>query len=252
MERFKENLYEALLFAFARILSKYNAFSQGLLVRETGKEILEYLRRRGYSIMETNSAGDLSSAIDMFVRNGFVETLEVEQEEHGQRYIWNNLFGFQAYKDLQENLKNAFLSCPLKAVLQHLAAEQGKTLRITSNGFIDESCTAVSVEEIVPIGDDIEPATKNGLEPAVPQNPQLLESSEVRAAKLEQVLQELRTLQGLLPICARCKKIRDDRGYWNRLEQYLEEHAGAKFSHGLCPDCYKEMYSQIASEKQFE
>ena len=48
---------------------------------------------------------------------------------------------------------------------------------------------------------------------------------------------EVRRLQGLLPICAQCKKIRDDKGYWREVEEYVREHSEAEFSHGLCPEC---------------
>jgi hypothetical protein len=58
-------------------------------------------------------------------------------------------------------------------------------------------------------------------------------------AKLEQSLAEIHTLQGLLPICGWCKKIRDDAGLWTQVEQYLAEHTDAAFTHGLCPDCAK-------------
>ncbi len=56
-------------------------------------------------------------------------------------------------------------------------------------------------------------------------------------AEVQAALAEVKTLQGLLPICAYCKKIRDDQGAWAQLEQYLGEHSGATFSHGICPDC---------------
>jgi hypothetical protein len=60
--------------------------------------------------------------------------------------------------------------------------------------------------------------------------------------ELQKALADIRTLRGLLPICAGCKKIRDDRGYWRGLEQYLSEHAEVQFSHGLCPDCLSKYY----------
>jgi hypothetical protein len=60
--------------------------------------------------------------------------------------------------------------------------------------------------------------------------------------ELQRALADIRTLRGLLPICAGCKKIRNDRGYWEGLEQYLGEHAEVRFSHGLCPDCLKKYY----------
>ena len=69
-----------------------------------------------------------------------------------------------------------------------------------------------------------------------------MEQLNERNRELEQTLAEVRTLQGLLPICASCKKIRDDKGYWNQLEKYIVEHSGARFSHGICPDCAKTLY----------
>jgi CheY-like chemotaxis protein len=58
-----------------------------------------------------------------------------------------------------------------------------------------------------------------------------------RVAELEAALANVRRLQGLLPICAYCKRIRDDRNYWNQVETYIGEHAGVQFSHGICPSC---------------
>jgi DNA-binding response OmpR family regulator len=59
----------------------------------------------------------------------------------------------------------------------------------------------------------------------------------VRVNELQQALGSVRTLSGLLPICAYCKRIRDDRDYWKQIEHYLSEHSNARFSHGICPDC---------------
>jgi PleD family two-component response regulator len=65
---------------------------------------------------------------------------------------------------------------------------------------------------------------------------------EQRTMELEKALAEIRTLQGVIPICASCKKIRDDHGSWTQLEIYIREHSGAEFSHGICPGCAKELY----------
>ncbi|MFO7568596.1 MAG: PAS domain S-box protein [Smithellaceae bacterium] len=62
-------------------------------------------------------------------------------------------------------------------------------------------------------------------------------------AKLREALTSVRTLSGLLPICASCKKIRDDAGYWRKLEQYISDHSDVKFTHGVCPECEKAMYA---------
>jgi CheY-like chemotaxis protein len=65
---------------------------------------------------------------------------------------------------------------------------------------------------------------------------------ETQNKQLQEALDNVKTLKGLLPICANCKKIRDDGGYWNRIEGYLQQHTDAVFSHGLCPECETELY----------
>jgi|GEM_PF-4401160 len=65
---------------------------------------------------------------------------------------------------------------------------------------------------------------------------------------LQKALSEVKTLSGLLPICANCKKIRDDKGYWDILESYFMKHSDTKFSHGICPDCMKKLYPEYAAD----
>lgn len=60
--------------------------------------------------------------------------------------------------------------------------------------------------------------------------------------RLEKALEQIKTLTGMLPICASCKKIRDDQGYWNQVEAYIEKHAEVEFTHSICPDCAKKLY----------
>jgi len=62
---------------------------------------------------------------------------------------------------------------------------------------------------------------------------------------LKEALAEIRVLRGILPICSNCKKIRDDKGYWNQLETYIYDHSEAQFSHGICPECAKELYPEF-------
>ena len=64
--------------------------------------------------------------------------------------------------------------------------------------------------------------------------------------KLEQSLREVKTLSGLLPICSYCKKIRDDQGYWNQLEEYISNRTDTSFSHGICPDCMEQHHPECA------
>ncbi|MCK5841930.1 MAG: hypothetical protein KAH31_07175 [Candidatus Sabulitectum sp.] len=70
------------------------------------------------------------------------------------------------------------------------------------------------------------------------------------ASLLVEAMARVRTLSGMLPICASCKKIRDDDGYWQQIESYISCHSEAEFSHGLCSDCMKKLYPEIADELQ--
>ena len=68
--------------------------------------------------------------------------------------------------------------------------------------------------------------------------------------ELVEALTQVKKLSGLLPICAKCKKIRDDKGYWTQLEQYLRLHSEAEFSHGICPHCAEELYPEVIAWRQ--
>ncbi|OGU17921.1 MAG: histidine kinase [Geobacteraceae bacterium GWC2_53_11] len=65
---------------------------------------------------------------------------------------------------------------------------------------------------------------------------------ERRTRELEKALAEIKLLQGIIPICASCKKIRDDKGYWQQVEVFIMNHSEAEFSHGLCPACAEKLY----------
>ncbi|MBU2549015.1 MAG: hypothetical protein KKB20_11415 [Proteobacteria bacterium] len=67
-------------------------------------------------------------------------------------------------------------------------------------------------------------------------------------ARLEKTLAEVRTLQGFIPICSSCKKIRDDAGYWQQVEKYISDHSGAQFTHGICPECVRKLYPDFADQ----
>jgi hypothetical protein len=64
----------------------------------------------------------------------------------------------------------------------------------------------------------------------------------------EKALEEVKILRGFLPICASCKKIRDDKGYWTQMEAYIRDHSEAEFSHGICPECVKKLYPEFRKD----
>jgi hypothetical protein len=77
---------------------------------------------------------------------------------------------------------------------------------------------------------------------------QLLQREKELKKSIDEALAKIRILGGLIPICANCKKIRDDKGYWDHLEGYIQTHSEAKFSHGICPDCAKKIYPGLSDK----
>jgi sigma-B regulation protein RsbU (phosphoserine phosphatase) len=78
----------------------------------------------------------------------------------------------------------------------------------------------------------------------------LQKSLAERVKELEQALSQVRQLQGMLPICSYCKKIRNDQNYWQRVEGYISDHTGVEFSHGICPDCHCRVMGELAERRK--
>jgi hypothetical protein len=77
----------------------------------------------------------------------------------------------------------------------------------------------------------------------------LIKNLNETITELQKALANVNQLSGLLPICASCKKIRDDKGYWTQIEAYIKDHSEAEFSHGICPDCAQKLYGDLNIKK---
>jgi hypothetical protein len=73
-------------------------------------------------------------------------------------------------------------------------------------------------------------------------------AKEYLISELREALKQVKKLEGFLPICSSCKQIRDDKGYWNQIEEYISDHSEAKFTHGICPKCAKKLYGELYTE----
>jgi hypothetical protein len=78
--------------------------------------------------------------------------------------------------------------------------------------------------------------------------PNIIELQKKKEKELEEAKEKVKILSGFLPICASCKNIRDDEGFWSRIETYISEHSDAEFTHSICPDCVRKLYPQIADD----
>lgn len=79
----------------------------------------------------------------------------------------------------------------------------------------------------------------------IAERKQVEEEREKVITELQEALEKIKTLRGLVPICASCKKVRDDKGYWKQVEIFIQEHSEAEFSHSICPDCMKKLYPDL-------
>jgi len=86
----------------------------------------------------------------------------------------------------------------------------------------------------------------------ITERKELEKEREKIISDLQDALSKVKALSGLLPICASCKKIRDDKGYWNQIESYIRDHSEADFSHGLCPDCLQKLYPEFCEDEKGE
>ena len=66
--------------------------------------------------------------------------------------------------------------------------------------------------------------------------------------ELQETIDTIKNVSGYLPTCASCKKIRDDKGYWNLVDEYIQQHSETEFSHSICPDCLRKLYPDFAGE----
>jgi len=84
----------------------------------------------------------------------------------------------------------------------------------------------------------------------ITQRKQMELERETLIAKLQSALAKVKTLRGLVPICASCKNIRDDKGFWHQVEAYIQEHSDAVFSHSICPDCALKLYPDLCKREE--
>ncbi|WP_303722047.1 cache domain-containing protein [Malonomonas rubra] len=111
--------------------------------------------------------------------------------------------------------------------------------------------TANKLERMVEAGRKQLEVQKDQLEVELAAKEKLQRQSEELIGELIEAMENVKALSGLLPICSYCKKIRDDEGYWQRLEAYIETHSDAQFSHGICQDCLEEHFPEVKKDSRY-
>jgi hypothetical protein len=93
---------------------------------------------------------------------------------------------------------------------------------------------------------DADEAPAEAFDPPVIENARLVELAQERAERLEAAQKELKVLKGIVPICSYCKRIRDEKGKWHQVDEYMHAHTEADFTHGVCPDRFEKARREMA------
>jgi len=141
----------------------------------------------------------------------------------------NNHSGLEVVKHVREVEKNQNVRIILRTGQPGEAPEKDVILTYGIDGYIIK--TSITVDKLFS-------TIVSGLRAYT-----TIKELEKKNIELLKALEEIKTLKEILPICSNCKKIRDDEGYWNNVENYISENTNITFSHGICPNCADELYS---------
>lgn len=177
------------------------------------------IKNAGYSVMKASSASECQALI---------------QEKHPDLIFLDvvlpDMDGSELCQKIKSNpaLKGIFVI--LISGMKTSSSEQADGLDVGADGYI------------------VRPISNNELKARVNAMVRILLAERDRdrlIVELREALSEVKKLSGLLPICSHCKKIRDDKGYWNQIESYIQKHSEVEFSHSICQECAKKYYPDM-------
>jgi DNA-binding response OmpR family regulator len=206
-----------------------------ILVTDDTPEILimmtTLLGRAGYEVMEASTGTDCLVA----VRTNHPDLVLLD-------VMLPDISGIEVCRQIKndKNLEDIFVI--LASGIQISSEDQAEGLDIGADAYIVRPIPNKEFLARIQAGERIKRA-EDALREKEKQQQTLI-------SQLEDALAEIKTLKGCIPICASCKKIRDDEGYWNQLEAYISEHTDAIFTHGLCPTCAEK--SRVEIKKFFK
>jgi len=168
--------------------------------------------------------------------------MEFNEAAHSQLGYTKEEFGRLSIKDIDPDETPEEIEASLKAVLALGRAEHEVRHR-TRTGEVRNVQVIAQVLDIN--GQKFFQAIWRDITDRKRAEEELEKLVQERTAALRSALDNIKTLRGLLPMCAWCKKIRSDEGYWEQVETYIEEHSHASFTHGICPECLKKAISGL-------
>lgn len=190
-----------------------------------------------------------------------LEVLEVVLDESTDPIF--NILEDGTYRYVNKAFSGAFGKSPLEVIGKRIwdifpEDEAAKRMAVVDKAFKTGETIVFDVRIPYPTGDhyyitSVKPLRGEGgrvtsvvcISKNITERKQVETERERLILELQETLAKLKTVSGLLPICAQCKKIRDDHGYWTQIEAYFRDHSGTEFSHGICPDCACKLYSDL-------
>ncbi|HEX2964553.1 MAG TPA: response regulator [Syntrophorhabdaceae bacterium] len=201
-----------------------------VLVTDDNPDILlmssTLLKRAGYDVLEAETGQ---------------QCLETARREHPDLILLDvilpDISGVRVCREIKADKELSDIFVILASGIQISSENQAEGLDIGADGYIIRPISNKEFVARVQAGERIKRA-----EDALRENQK---RQQVLISQLEMALAEIKTLKGCIPICASCKKIRDDEGYWNQLESYISKHTDATFTHGLCPSCAEKAKAEM-------
>ena len=184
------------------------------------------LGRAGYEVLEASTGKECLDIV--LIHHPDLVLLDV---------MLPDITGIQVCKQIKndKSLKDIFII--LASGTQISSENQADGLDIGADGYIIRPISNKELLARIQAGERIKRA-EDALREKERQQQTLI-------SQLEEALAEIKTLKGCIPICASCKKIRDDEGYWNQLEAYISKHTDATFTHGICPTCLEQAMAEV-------
>jgi PleD family two-component response regulator len=210
-----------------------NSYSNDIVLVDDNADNLRLLsnmlKKGGYEVRPTNSGKMALAAI--YAKPPILILLDI---------MMPGMDGFQVCNDLKANEETQEIPVIFISAMDDLAEK----VKAFSIGCVDYITKPFQEDEVMArVKTQVKMALlKKGLE----EKNQSLEVEITKRKKLvkelQAALENIKILKGLLPICANCKKIKDDNGKWEKIDSYIQKHTEAKFTHGLCPDCCEALY----------
>jgi len=184
------------------------------------------LRRAGYEVLEASTGKECFDAVQ--IHHPDLVVLDV---------MLPDMTGMDVCRQMKNDKRSEDIFVILASGIRVSSELQAEGLNIGADGYIVRPISNKEFLARVQAGERIKLA-----EDALREKER---EQEELVSQLKEALAEIKTLKGFIPICASCKKIRDDEGYWDQLEVYISKHTDAKLTHGLCPECVEKYRAEM-------